>query len=222
MRLHFEPEDAGTMFWADDSKILRQIAGSRVGRQVALAAAAVSLIIVAGLAWASGAEAQAAQKLIGNVDQAEDGVIYLNHGSHGFGQEFATGDARGGYLLEHIKAPIKRSRDGRFIRITGAIHRVKDDGSPGELVHTLDDPDAYYNNNDFTFVSRVTQVLMPNTSYMFVITCDSGCGNDNFLEFTRTSQDGKDDDGRADWSLADRAVHDWYDWNSIGRLSHTP
>ncbi|MCY4417170.1 MAG: hypothetical protein OXE87_12820, partial [Chloroflexi bacterium] len=201
------------MFWTDNSKKLRLITGLRVNLRVSLAAAAVSLAVIGILAWtASGTQAASTQKLIGNVNQAEDGVIYLNHGSHGFGQEFATGSARGGYLLDHIKAPIKKSRDGRWVKITGTIRRVNQNGGPGEIVHTLDDPDAYYNHNDFTFVSRVTQVLMPNTRYMFVIRCDSGCGGDNFLEFTKTSADGKDADSRSDWSLAERAVHDWYDW----------
>ena len=226
---------ACAMFWTDNSKKLRLITGLRVNLRVSLAAAAVSLAVIGILAWsASGAQAASTLKLIGNVDQAEDGVIYLNHGSHGFGQEFTTGSARGGYLLDHIKAPIKNSRDGRWVKITGTIRKVNEDGGPGDIVHTLDDPDAYSNHNDFTFVSRVTQVLMPNTRYMFVITCDSGCGGDNFLEFTKTSADGKDADSRDDWSLAERAVHDWYDWlpsddypyslmfNLQGRLANAP
>ncbi|MCY4557051.1 MAG: cadherin-like beta sandwich domain-containing protein [Chloroflexi bacterium] len=201
------------MFWTNNSKKLGLIARLRANLRVSLAAAAVTLAVIGILAWtSSGAQAASTQKLIGNVDQAEDGVIYLNHGSHGFGQEFATGSARGGYLLDHIKPPIKKSRDGRWVKITGTIRRVNEDGGPGEIVHTVEDADAYYNHNDFTFVSRETQVLMPNTRYMFVITCDSGCEGDNFLKFTKTSADGKDADSRDDWSLAERAVHDWYDW----------
>ncbi len=91
------------MLRTNNSNIFRSIAGLRVNLRVALAAAAVSLAVIGILAWtASGVQAASTQKLIGNVDQAEDGVVYLNHGSHGFGQEFVTGSARGGYLLDHL------------------------------------------------------------------------------------------------------------------------
>ena len=143
--------DAGAMLKTNNSNIFRLIIGMRLHLRVTLAAAAVCLAVIGILAWsASGAQAASTQKLIGNVDQAEDGFIYLNHGSHGFGQEFATGSTRGGYLLEHIKAPIKKSPDGRRAKITGTIRRVNQDGGPGEIIHTLDDPDAYYNHGELS------------------------------------------------------------------------
>ena len=184
-----------------------------------------ALAVAIGLAWLAtaipGADAQTSSKLVGNTDQHQNGVFQLNADEQGIAQTFTTGADRGAYLLESVWVVIDRSRDGRYIEIAGAIHRVEADGSRGTKVHDLTHAGVYANQAEYRFQTASAGLLIANRPYMVVISCTAGCANDNFLEFERTAWNGEDADGEADWSIADKAVKASDDWSPAGDVSNS-
>lgn len=160
-----------------------------------------ALAVAIGLAWLAtaipGADAQTGSKLVGNTDQHQNGVFQLNADEQGIAQAFTTGTDRGAYVLDSVWVVIDRSRDGRYIEIAGAIHQTETDGSRGQKLHDLTHAGVYANHAEYRFQTASTAVLRADRSYMVVISCTTGCANDNFLEFERTAWDGEDSDGEA-------------------------
>ena len=176
--------DAGAMLRTNNSNISRRITGTRLHLRVTLAAAAVCLAVIGILAWsASGAQAASTQKLIGNVDQAEDDFIYLNHGSHGFGQEFATGSARGGYLLDHldlsdvtIRPEFRSDRTTYLVDVHYDFAETTDVAMPLEgrsVAIELPDATTQPDHPSRTYAVTVAQNLVPDITDMR-LTSDPG------------------------------------------------
>lgn len=174
-------------------------------------------LLAAGLIWwaaSQHAEAQGSQTFVTNFDQDRNGTFEAESGKQGYGQQFTTGSTRGGYLLDRVVARVEQGHESRFISIEGALHTVTSDGSRGSKLFTFTHAGDFENNNtsNYKFDAPNNWMLLPDTSYMFVIGCIKGCANDNCIEFAKTTSNAEDVESEDGWTTADRVIKASLGW----------
>ena len=194
--------------------VFQRILQSLTTRGLWIAILFTAMIVAAGVSWTNAPEAnaQASDLLVGNFESVANGTASVESSEQGLGQEFVTGPDRG-FRLNSVVVKVKKSRDGRYIKLSGAIYSVESDGSRGDIKLTdLSHSGTYTNHADYTFEDPDRIELEPLTRYMLVIECQEGCANNNYLRFSRTLEDDEDDSGQNTWSIADGLVRASLDW----------
>lgn len=186
--------------------------GNWLAKLLALMLIAIAVVFAWYLFAAFAAYAQDTQVLVKNQGRSRDGVIHLRSSEQGVGQAFTTGSDGGAYWLDTIVVRIERGFESRFIDLAGQLHEVNSDGSRGGKLTNLSHTGVHINFEDYVFTAPADTLLLPDTTYMMVIHCTTGCANDNYLQFAVTSSDNEDGDGESDWAIEDsagRASDDW-------------
>lgn len=92
-------------------------------------------------------------------------------------------------MLSVVVICIEKGFESRFIELIADIYIVNSDGISGLMVKTLAHTRVVYTFQNYTLIAPANSLLLLDKSYMFVIECDGGCANDNYLQFTRQIRD---------------------------------
>ena len=160
--------------------------------------------------------------LVSNILQEQDHPHFqLDRNQHGIGQAFTTGSEQGAYILDSVVVHTKRGHESRFIDLAGAIYSVQADGSRGSKVADLTHSGSFPNYQPKAFTVSPGVLLLPDTSYMFVMECEAGCANDNYIQFGKTASYNEDPATLPGWSMANKAVKAGDGWAPSSNVSNS-
>ena len=105
----------------------------------------------------------------------------------GIGQHFTTGPNPSGYFLDEI---VVRTEGRRLtgMSIWAGVYNVNDDGTRGSPVVTLSHSNLVPEHNRYKFYPPDgSLVLLPETTYLFIIVCLANCDGNSYIDFSRTN-----------------------------------